>query len=110
MNVFLNVYSGRRNPNWELLGSDLDEFNKLFVEATHNNIKSAIGRSEFNWLGYRGFTLTEENDKVIFVYKSLISWDGNYYLDEDLRLEKWLIAKTKEYLPKLNVERFKNLI
>lgn len=98
--IELNIYSGRRNPSWELSFSEIEELKqKMKMPLPSAKQKTAPQ------LGYRGFALINSNGihdfpELVYVYSGVLGVKNrdtkiSYYEDVN-NIEQWFISQAHE--------------
>ena len=100
MQVELDVYSGRPNPQWNLTSQEATEFVKRFKALTRDQGAS----SAVEGLGYRGLIVTKFNENIegydqVALYNGLVVAKQNNqskrFTDQNRKLERWLFQTGK---------------
>lgn len=100
MQVELDVFSGRPNPQWHLTPEESAELNRLLQTLP----KDKTGKVSIPGLGYRGFIVTATEDGVqecseVFVFKEYVTAKCNgellQFVDKERTLERWLLQTGK---------------
>jgi hypothetical protein len=98
--VEMDVYSGMPNPAWELTSAEIASLVKQVAELPPASRVAMSGR-----LGYRGFIVSlqqETQEWWIRVYAGIVEINkdpaNSYALDEQRRLERWLLGTRKAHL------------
>jgi len=103
MQVELDIFSGRPNPQWTLASEENEEFFRQFQALP----ESTAGKLEIPGLGYRGFRVTAVEDMVegcseILVFRENVvaTCDGKsrHFTDRDQILEQWLVQTSKGHV------------
>lgn len=96
MQVELDMFSGRPNPQWNLTPEENAELNRLLQTLP----KDKTGKASIPGLGYRGFIVTATEDKVegcteVFIFREYVtakcSGELLQFADKDRTLERWLL-------------------
>ncbi|MEB3180333.1 MAG: hypothetical protein VKL59_15050 [Nostocaceae cyanobacterium] len=105
MQVELDAFSGRTNPQWVLTSQEASEFLNLLQKLPKNQTQSPINQG----LGYRGL-IVRDNDQGIGGYDEIVIANGvvitkrgnktEQFTDKNRGLEQWLLQTGKEELDK----------
>lgn len=103
VHVEADLYSGRKNPGWDLLRSDVTLFERRLASLTPDVTEK---RDAADGLGYRGLRVTVRGDGVhqdIHVFLGNVTivsatGDRRQASDPERAFEKWLIRTGKDYL------------
>ena len=104
LQIELDAFSGRPNPNWRLTADQVVEFLKKF-----HALKAAPGvHSAPNNLGYRGFVVTA-NDETVGGYDELRVYHGlvfasrgdrtETFIDSERSMEHSLFDSSQDHVP-----------
>jgi len=86
--VKIHVFSGRRDPEWQLTPEQSAYLqNKLANAQPHDQPPAKPSN-----LGYRGFTISNDDNQSAFVHGGAVHRDGAVYQDNGRDLEKWLLS------------------
>ena len=101
MLVELDIFSGRPNPVWSLTDAESEQFKHMLSTLSECDPKAAFEKG----LGYRGLIVTPSQDCAswfhrVSLYNSVVVvfYDNNSeqcLIDEDRKLECWLLQKGK---------------
>ncbi len=115
MIVELQIFSGRRNPSWQLDAEERDGFLALL-----DSIKdTSTPRIMPEHLGYRGFLVTREANELgrfvtIYIFQNIALVEGEsttkYYQDPAKKLEKYLLESAGKHLDNDLWSKLKNEI
>jgi hypothetical protein len=103
MQVELDVFSGRPNPQWNLTTEERAELNRLLQALPEAKTEKPL----LPGLGYRGFIVTALEDKAtgcseIVIFKKYVSAKCNgkllQFTDKDRTLERWLLQTGRSHL------------
>ncbi|MEW6352164.1 MAG: hypothetical protein AB1646_24185 [Thermodesulfobacteriota bacterium] len=103
MQVELDIFSGRRNPSWDLHPGQADEFLRLLRQLPATETVEPIP----DGLGYRGMIVRPSRDEKrdldeIVVCRGRVTIrrgdEIHQLIDEDDSLERWLIGTGRETL------------
>ncbi|NJP08080.1 MAG: hypothetical protein HC866_00235 [Leptolyngbyaceae cyanobacterium RU_5_1] len=103
MQVELDVFSGRPNPQWELTSQEAKEFVSRLEALPQHQGKSSVNEG----LGYRGLIVTKPNENIegyneILISNGLVVAKQNdqskQFTDQNRRLERWLFQTGKGQL------------
>jgi hypothetical protein len=87
--VELDVYSGRPNPSWQLNANEVNE-----LEDRLNGLAESAAVEIPNHLGYRGFSIIDENNERLTVtsngYVILHEPDGDKFYRDTKEVQLWL--------------------
>jgi hypothetical protein len=95
MQVEVDVFSGRPNPQWNLTSQEADEFVALFRTLPQQPKAGTVSEG----LGYRGLIVTKPGESIEGYNEILISnqivvarqnSQSKQFVDRDRRLERWL--------------------
>lgn len=97
--VTLSVYSGRPDPEWDLVGEDLEFFFGTLEKMAP--MSRTVEPSPSNQLGYRGFFVNycdgSDHPQTLHVYDGKAGYEyAEWYFKPDHGLEDWLIEKASE--------------
>lgn len=103
MQVELDVFSGRPNPQWALTSQEVDQFIKLLQALPQHQGEASTPEG----LGYRGLIVTQPGETIdgysqISIANSIVTVEHNGELeqlaDKDRALEQWLFQTGKDEL------------
>lgn len=103
MQVELDVFSGRPNPQWALTSQEADQFIKLLQALPQHQGEASTPEG----LGYRGLIVTQPGETIdgysqISIANSIVTVEHNGELeqlaDKDRALEQWLFQTGKDEL------------
>lgn len=90
MQVMLDIFSGKPNPNWEITSDEEAYLHTLLLKLQP---KSSADFSNMN-LGYRGFILSSIQDRICVFYDTVVGikfYQEICLNDPDRTLENYLI-------------------
>lgn len=100
MNIEVRIFSGRPNPTWRLSQQESLEFIRMLKKVNKSNVK-VLPKDD---LGYQGFfVIREQHDpgsfREVWIKGNIVLLKKDIrkiaYLDDNRRLERWLLASAK---------------
>lgn len=110
MQVEVDVYSGRPNPQWNLTSQQAKEFVSQFQGLPQHQGEGSVKEG----LGYRGLIVTKQNETIegyneILISNGLVVAKQNrqskQFTDQNRRLERWLFQTGRGHLDKALYEQ-----
>ena len=90
MIVECDIFSGKRNPSWEIDENQIDNLKQLLSKL--KSTSTAVYPNER--LSYRGLNIHDPEGKLIVFHKNIVMHLNHlpiYLIDHDRNIENWLL-------------------